>query len=100
MQISPGKNDHPMYLPKFTTVFLGCMGLRLVRQTRPNTTASNWVRVLQVGTLPQASSRFHLIVDTLALSYRLVLPTSVRDLHPRVIAHAGRTVKEVHILKK
>jgi hypothetical protein len=70
MQTSPGKNDnfHPMYLPKFTTVSLGCMGLCLVWQTRPDTTASNWVRVPQVGILPPASFRFDLAVDTLALS--------------------------------
>jgi hypothetical protein len=69
MQTSPGKSDnfHPMYLPKFTAVFLGCMGLRLVSQTRPNTTASNWIRVPQVGNLPPASFGFHLAVDTLAL---------------------------------
>ena len=56
-----------MYLPKFTASALGGFGLRLLLQTRPTETASNWVRVPQVEHLPPASFRFRLTADTLAL---------------------------------
>ena len=56
-----------MHLPKFTASVLGGFGLRLVSQTRPTETASNWVRVPQVELLPPASFRFRLTADTLAL---------------------------------
>jgi hypothetical protein len=49
------------------------------------------VPVRRPGTLPSASFRFHLAVDTLAV--QLTLPTAiyVADFHRQVTAHAGHT---------
>ncbi len=69
------------------------MGLRLVLQPRPLCPALYAISVRRLGTLPAASFRFHLSVDTLAV--RLTLPTTKRvvDFHHQAIAHAGRTAK-------
>ncbi len=69
IQISPGKLVlFPlMYLPKYTKLAFGDLGLCLVLQIHPTNLVSNWVRVPQVKRLPPASFRFHLAVDTLAL---------------------------------
>ena len=70
------------------------MGLRLVLQPRPLCTALYAISVRRVGTLPAASFRFRLAVDTLAV--RLTLPTTKRvvDFHHQAIAHDGRTMKK------
>ena len=62
----------------------------LVRSAPP----SYAVSVRRLGTLPAASFRFHLAVDTLAV--RLALPTTKRavDFHYQAIAHGGRTTKK------
>jgi hypothetical protein len=59
-----------MYLPQFTAIVLGDLGLCCVMATHPTMTASNAIRVPQVEGLPPASFRFHLAMDTLALGYR------------------------------
>ena len=68
------------------------MGLRLVLQPRPLCPALYAISVRRLGTLPAASFRFHLAMDTLAV--RLTLPTTKRvvDFHHQAIAHAGRTL--------
>ena len=67
------------------------MGLRLVMQPRPLCPALYAISVRRLGTLPAASFRFHLAMDTLAV--RLTLPTTKRvvDFHHQAIAHGGRT---------
>ena len=67
------------------------MGLRLVLQPRPLCPALYAISVRRLGTLPAASFRFHLAMDTLAV--RLTLPTTKRvvDFHHQAIAHGGRT---------
>lgn len=69
------------------------MGLRLVWQPCPLCPALYTVSLRRLGTLPAASFRFHLSVDTLAV--RLTLPTTkcVVDFHHQAIAHAGRTAQ-------
>ena len=69
------------------------MGLRLVLQPRPLCPALYAISVRRLGTLPAASFRFHLAMDTLAV--RLTLPTTKRvvDFHHQAIAHAGRTTE-------
>ncbi|MGN0772223.1 MAG: hypothetical protein ACI4MP_00335 [Candidatus Ventricola sp.] len=49
------------------------------------------ISVRRLGTLPAASFRFYLTIDTLAV--RLTLPTTKRvvDFHHQAIAHGGRT---------
>ena len=71
------------------------MGLRLVLQPRPLCPALYAISVRRLGTLPAASFRFHLAMDTLAV--RLTLPTTkcVVDFHHQVIAHGGRTRKKM-----
>ena len=70
------------------------MGLRLVLQSRPLCPAFYAISVRRLGTLPAASFRFHLTMDTLAV--RLTLPTTKRvvDFHHQAIAHGGRTTGE------
>ena len=60
-------------------------------QPRPLCPALYAISVRRLGTLPAASFRFHLTMDTLAV--RLTLPTTKRvvDFHHQAIAHAGRT---------
>ena len=69
------------------------MGLRLVLQPHPLCTALYAISVRRLGTLPAASFRFHLTMDTLAV--RLTLPTTKRvvDFHHQAITHGGRTKK-------
>jgi hypothetical protein len=67
-QISPGKNDcfHPMYPPHLLYRVRAVLDFVLCgRLVRPNS-ASYTVFVHRVRTLPPASFRFHLTVDTLA----------------------------------
>jgi hypothetical protein len=60
-------------------------------QAHPLYHASYAVSVRQGGTLPSASFRFHLAMDTLAV--RLMVPTAmpIADFHRQVISHVGRT---------
>ena len=69
------------------------MGLQLALQSRPLCPAFYAISVRRLGTLPAASFRFHLAMDTLAV--RLTLPTTKRvvDFHHQAIAHGGRTIE-------
>ena len=62
-------------------------------QSRPLCPALYAISVRRLRTLPAASFRFHLTMDTLAV--RLTLPTTKRvvDFHHQAIAHGGRTTK-------
>ena len=62
-------------------------------QPRPLCPALYAISVRRLGTLPAASFRFHLAMDTLAI--QLTLPTAKRvvDFHHKAIAHGGRTSK-------
>lgn len=53
--------------------------------------ASYEIRVPQAGCLPQASFRFHLTMDTLALWLTVTPDFTVRDFHPIDVRHARRT---------
>ena len=68
------------------------MGLRLVWQPHPLCPALYAISIRRLGSLPAASFRFHLTMDTLAV--QLTLPTTKRvvDFHHQVIAHGGRTL--------
>ena len=85
---------HPMYplhlRDRVRVVWDFDLCCSLVRSAPP----SYAVSVRRLGTLPAASFRFHLAVDTLAV--RLTLPTTKRvvDFHHPAIAHGGRTAKE------
>jgi len=65
-----------------------------VLQPRPLCPALYAISVRRLGTLPAASFRFHLTMDTLAV--RLTLPTTKRvvDFHHQAIAHGGRTASD------
>ena len=67
-QISQGKTRdlHPIYPPHLRIPVPGDIGLWTQTLPRPQAYASYAVRVPRAGTLPTASFRFHLAVDTLA----------------------------------
>ncbi|ASA23518.1 hypothetical protein B9T62_23590 [Paenibacillus donghaensis] len=69
-QISPGKNAIflSIYLLHLLSHAFGSMGFGLFGNLIQHTLALYEVRVPQTGDLPLASFRFHLAVDTLALS--------------------------------
>ena len=71
-------------------VFRVVIGLQLVWQPYP-TYLPNVISVRQTKSLPRASFRFHLAMDTLAFGY--VLPTTgcTKDFHLLEYAHAERT---------
>ena len=81
-------------LPKFTAAAFGSSGFRLVAETHPTATASNWIRVPQAVLLPPASFRSCLAAGTLALGYGRRLPAPIPDFHRIDDAHAGRTIKK------
>ena len=55
------------------------------------------VSVRQVSSLPRASFRFHLTMDTLASSYALGATPCARDFHPLERAHAEHTEKRADL---
>lgn len=71
VQISPGKNAIflSIYLLHLLSYAFGSTGFGLLCNLTQRTLALYEVRVPQTGDLPPASFRFHLAVDTLALSY-------------------------------
>ena len=73
-------------------VFRVVIGLQLVWQPYP-TYLPNVISVRQAKSLPRASFRFHLAMDTLAFGY--VLPTTgcTEDFHLLEYAHAEHTTK-------
>ena len=74
-------------------VFRVVIGLQLVVQSYP-TYLPDVISVRQTKSLPTASFRFHLTMDTLAFSY--VFPTTghAKDFHLLEYAHAERTQKK------
>jgi len=70
IQTSPGKVRQPSshVAAAFTAWSSGSIGLSFVLQTRPLQTASYTVPVRQLRILPQASFRFCVTADTLAIS--------------------------------
>jgi hypothetical protein len=66
---------------------------RFMRSLTYSFTASNAVPVLRPQGLLPASFRFRLAADTLPLGDCFPLSGRIRDFHPRVTAHAGRTNK-------
>jgi hypothetical protein len=71
VQISPGKNAIflSIYLLHLLTYAFGSKDFDLLCSLIQRTLAFYEVRVPQAGDLPLASFRFHLAMDTLALSY-------------------------------
>ncbi|WP_310502971.1 hypothetical protein [Paenibacillus qinlingensis] len=71
VQISPGKNAIflSIYLLHLLSYAFGSKGFDLFSSLTQPTLALYEVRVPQTGDLPPASFRFHLTMDTLALSY-------------------------------
>ncbi|MCL6458149.1 MAG: hypothetical protein K6T85_09100 [Gorillibacterium sp.] len=71
VQISPGKNAIflSIYLLHLLSYAFGSMDFGLLGNLIQHTLALYEVRVPQTGDLPLASFRFHLAMDTLALSY-------------------------------
>jgi len=95
-ETSPLKNNNlhlmsPLYLHREIRVVLDFVLLsKLVRSTY----ALYIVSVRRCETLPSASFRFHLTMDTLAV--QLVVPTTkpTADFHRQVITHVGRTQRK------
>ena len=49
------------------------------------------ISIRQTKSLPTASFRFHLTMDTLAFSYAFPTTGHAKDFHPLEYAHAERT---------
>ena len=72
-----------LHIPaSFTLDSLWQPGFCLVLQTHPTIVSLHEIRVPQARVLPPASFRFHLAMDTLALSYWLLIAFTIRDFHP------------------
>ena len=69
-QTSPGKNDsfHPIYPPHLLCGVRAVLDFVLLCKLVHSTSALYAVLVHRAGTLPPASFRFHLTMDTLAFS--------------------------------
>jgi len=72
-ETSPGKSAifPSIYLLHLHRMLLDSLGLRFVLQPYPAYVRLYVVSIRQTGSLPPASFRFHLTVDTLALGYVL-----------------------------
>ena len=73
----------------FTVRGSGSIGFCLVLQAHPPLSALYAISVRRFGTLPSASFRFHLTMDTLAVRQTLPTAKRVADFHRQVIAHVG-----------
>ena len=62
------------------------------------TSALYAISVRQCRTLPTASFRFHLAVDTLAVQLMVHTTKPIADFRRLVIAHVGRTTIRPHII--
>ncbi len=71
--LSKLSNFHLIYLLHLHLQISDSIGLRFALQTHPSVPASYAVSVRQTETLPAASFRFHLTMDTLAV--QLTIPT-------------------------
>ena len=79
----------PLHLHRRFRVALGfILFRRLTHRCMPDAVSVRWG-----GSLPPASFRFHLTMDTLAFGYVLGATSCTRDFHPLDHAHAERTKK-------
>ena len=86
----------PLIYPPHLLVLPATFGLHLLLQTYPYFRASYVISVRRTKSLPTASFRFHLTMDTLAVQlYTSSLPRRVRDLHPLERAHGAQTKRVV-----
>ena len=78
--------------PPHLLVLPATFGLHLLLQTYPYFRALYVISVRRVKSLPSASFRFHLAMDTLAVQLcASSLPRRTRDFHPLEPAHGGQT---------
>jgi hypothetical protein len=91
-EVSQGKmrNLHPIPRRIYTHSFRMTIGLWNPMFPRPEVAASYAVPVRRAGTLPTASFRFHLAMDTLAVQLTIPVIGARRGLSPRVIWQAPR----------
>ena len=90
----------PLIYPPHLLVLPATFGLHLLLQTYPYFRASYVISVRRTKSLPTASFRFHLTMDTLAVRlYTSSLPRRVRDFHPLERAHGAQT-KCLHFKRK
>ena len=86
----------PLIYPPHLLVLPATLGLHLFWQTYPYFRALYVISVRRTKSLPTASFRFHLTMNTLAVQlYTSSLPRCVRDLHPLERAHGARTKKRL-----
>ena len=84
----------PLIYPPHLLVLPATFGLHLLLQTYPYFRALYVISVRRTKSLPTASFRFHLAMDTLAVQlYTSSLPRRVRDFHPLERAHGAQTKK-------
>ena len=84
----------PLIYPPHLLVLPATFGLHLFWQTCPYFRALYVISVRRTKSLPTASFRFHLTMDTLAVQlYTSSLPRRVRDFHPLERAHGAQTKK-------
>ena len=89
----------PLIYPPHLLVLPATFGLYLHLQTYPYFRALYVISVRRTKSLPTASFRFHLTMDTLAVQlYTSSLPRRVRDFHPLERAHGAQTNGEISIL--
>ena len=82
----------PLIYPPHLLVLPATLGLHLHLQTYPYFRALYVISVRRTKSLPTASFRFHLAMDTLAVQlYTSSLPRRVRDFHPLERAHGAQT---------
>ena len=82
----------PLIYPPHLLVLPATFGLHLHLQTYPYFRALYVISVRRTKSLPTASFRFHLAMDTLAVQlYTSSLPRRVRDFHPLERAHGAQT---------
>ena len=82
----------PLIYPPHLLVLPATFGLYLRLQTYPYFRALYVISVRRTKSLPTASFRFHLTMDTLAVQlYTSSLPRRVRDFHPLERAHGAQT---------
>ena len=89
-EVSQGKTRdlHPITHRIYTHPFRMTMGLWNPMLPRPEAAASYTVPVRRAGTLPTASFRFHLAMDTLAVQLTIPVIRARKGLSPPVIRQA------------
>ena len=91
-EVSQGKTRdlHPITRRIYTHPFRMTIGLWNPMLPHPEVAASYTVPVRRAGTLPTASFRFHLAMDTLAVQLTIPVIGARRGLSPPVIRQAPR----------